>query len=172
MLNDRTLTRRPKRIGCWIGCAVVSAVIVLSVLYPPNRVARAAAGLAAHNICAAVFTTELSPDTGFRELVQPLAGGWSAFIRYNLDRSGRSVTASFAGLVHATARFTDGYGCRLEYPDNLPLPPPRAPARFSGSDAFAPLTVVATTDPAPPPPSIGSSQRIQKGQSKTSRLWS
>jgi CubicO group peptidase (beta-lactamase class C family) len=60
---------------------------------------------------------------------------------------GRSVTASFAGLVHATARFTDGYGCRLECPEDLPSPPPRRVSPRPAEDTFAPPTLVATADP-------------------------
>lgn len=136
-----------KRIGRWIGLAILLAVIVLIIVYPPDRVAKAGAGLAAHNLCAAVFSSGLNPDGAFRELVQPLAGGWARFIHYQVDRSGRSVTASFAGLVHATALFTEGYGCRLEYPENLPSPLPRPFAPPATSDAFAPPSMIATTDP-------------------------
>lgn len=108
MLNQRTLSKRLRRIGGWIGCGILLGVILLTAVYPPSRVAKAGAGLTAHNLCAAVFTSGLNADAAFRELVQPLAGGWSRFIRYRVDQSGRNVTASFAGLVHATARFTDG----------------------------------------------------------------
>ena len=147
MLNQRTLSKRPRRIVVWIGSAILLAAILLTAVYPPGRVAKAGAGLTAHNLCAAVFTSGLNADAAFRELVQPLAGGWSRFVRYRVDQSGRTVTASFAGLVRATARFTDGYGCRLEYPENLPSPPPRLLSPIPASDAFAPPTVVATSDP-------------------------
>ena len=147
MLDQRTLSKVLKRIGGWIGSAILLAAIVLIIVYRPDRVPKVAAGLTAHNLCSAVFIAGLDPDATFRELVQPPAGGWARFIRYRLDRSGSSVTASFAGLVHATARFTDGYGCRLEYAENLPPPPPRPVSRLPTLDAFAPPTVVATMDP-------------------------
>lgn len=57
------------------------------------------------------------------------------------------MTASFAGLVRATASFPDGYGGRLEYPENFPSPQPRPPSPIPPANAFAPPTVVATTDP-------------------------
>ncbi len=136
-----------KRIGGWIGTAILLAAIVLIIVYRPDRVPKVAAGLTAHNLCSAVFIAGLDPDATFRELVQPPAGGWARFIRYRLDRSGSSVTASFAGLVRATARFTDGYGCRLEYAQNLPPPPPHPVSRLPTLDALAPPTVVATMDP-------------------------
>src|SRR5215831_1178572 len=141
------MRNRLKRSRRWIGFAILLALIMLVIVYRPDRLPKVAAGLTAHNVCAAVFTSGLNPDAAFRELVQPLTGRWTRFIRYHVDRSGRSVTSSFAGVVHATAHFTDGYGCRLEYPDNLPSPAPR-PSPPSTQDAFAPLTVVETSDPA------------------------
>lgn len=136
-----------KRIGRCIGFAIFLAAIVLIILYRPDRVAKAAAGLTAHNLCAAVFIAGLNPDATFRELVQPMIPRLGRFIGYRVDRSGSSVTASFAEVVHATARFTTGYGCRLEHPEDLPSPSPRPLSAMSMPDAFAPPTIVATTDP-------------------------
>ena len=49
-----TLSQRLKRIGGWIGFAILLAAIVLIAVYPPGRVAKAGAGLRAHNLCSAV----------------------------------------------------------------------------------------------------------------------
>jgi len=49
--------------------------------------------------------------------------------------------------VHAAARFTPGYGCRLEYPEDLPAPSPRALETVIPVDGFAPSTIVTPTDP-------------------------
>jgi hypothetical protein len=143
------LTKRLRRIGGWIGSAILLAVIVLAIVYRPDRVAKAAAGWTAHSLCAAVFTAGLDPDATFRELVQPMfpIPGMGRLIRYRVDHSRSSVIASFAGVEHATARFTTGYGCRLEYPEDLPSPPPRPLQTMSQVDAFAPSTIVVPTDP-------------------------
>ena len=121
--------------------------MILIVVYRPDRVFRAGAGWTAHNICAAVFTAGLDPDATFRELVYPSIPLMGRLMLYRVDRSGNSVTASLAGVVHATARFTRGYGCRLEYPEDLPSPPPRPLQATSAVDDFAPSTIVTTTDP-------------------------
>jgi len=136
-----------KRISRWIGFAILLAAIVLIIVYRPDRVAKAAAGLTAHNLCAATFTAGLDPDATFRELVQPMIPRMGRLIWYRVDRPGSSVTASFAGAAHATARFTTGYGCRLEYPEDLPPPRPRPLSPRFLLDNFAPPTTVAPTDP-------------------------
>jgi hypothetical protein len=150
MSTQKTLTKRikvSKRIGRWTGSVTLLAAIVFTILYRPDRVAKAAAGLTAHNLCAAVFIAGLDPDATFRELVQPMIPRLGRFIGYRVDRSGSSVTASFAEVVHATARFTTGYGCRLEHPGDLPPPSPRPLSAMSMPNAFAPPSIVATTDP-------------------------
>jgi len=149
MLNQEPSGKRPKRIGRWIGSAILLAAVVLAVVYRPDRFAKAGAGWTAHSLCAAVFTQGLDPDTTFRELVRPRIPipGMGRLIGYRVDRSGSSVSASFAGVVHATARFTTGYGCRLKYPDDLASPPLRSLQTTSQVDTFAPSTIVAPTDP-------------------------
>jgi CubicO group peptidase (beta-lactamase class C family) len=147
MLSRRSFRQKLQRIGGWISIGILLVAIVLVFEYRPDRAARVAAGLTAHNLCAAAFTSGINPDVAFRETVMPMTGGWARFIHYRFDHPRRSVTASFAGVVHATARFTEGYGCRLEYPENLPSPPPR-PFPPATPDAFAPASVVAPTDPA------------------------
>ena len=44
-------------------------------------------------------------------------------MRYHIDRSAKTVDASML-VAHAHAVFTPGYGCRLTYPDDGPLPAP------------------------------------------------
>jgi CubicO group peptidase (beta-lactamase class C family) len=147
MSSRRSFRQKLKRIGGWISFAILLVAILLVLVFRPDRAAKAGAGLAAHNLCGAAFTSGLDPDAAFRESVIPLTGGWARFIRYRIDHPGRSVTASFAGVVHATAYFTEGYGCRLEYPENLPAPPPRSFSPAATADTFVPATVVVTTDP-------------------------
>jgi hypothetical protein len=135
---------RPEKLG---GSAILLAALVLAIVYRPDRVFKAAAGLTAHNLCAAVFTAGLDPDTTFRELMQPMIPHLGLLITYRVDRPGNSVTATFAGVVHATARFTSGYGCRIEYPEDQPPPPPRPLQTNSQVDGFAPSIIVTPTDP-------------------------
>src|SRR5215467_13177229 len=148
MLSQKPSSKQPKRIGRWIGSAILLAAVVLGIVYRPDRFAKAGAGWTAHSLCAAVFTQGLEPDTTFRELVRPMMPGMGRLIGYRVDRSESSVNASFARVVHATAQFTTGYGCRLEYPDDLPSPPPRSLQTTSQVDTFAPSTIVTPTDPS------------------------
>jgi CubicO group peptidase (beta-lactamase class C family) len=120
---------------------------MLLIVYRPDRVLKAGAGWTAHNICAAVFTSGLDPDATFRELVYPSIPRMGRLMWYRVDRSANSVTASFAGVVDAAARFTPGYGCRLEYPEDLPAPSPRPLETVIPMDGFAPSTIVTPTDP-------------------------
>jgi hypothetical protein len=85
---ERRLSQQLQRIVGWIGFAIVLAAIILIIVYRPDRLPKVGAGLTAHTVCAAVFTSGLRPDEAFRELVLPLAGGWARFIRYRVDRSG------------------------------------------------------------------------------------
>ena len=148
MLNQKPSSMQPKRIGRWIGSAILLAAVVLAIVYRPDRFAKAVVGWTVHSLCAAVFTQGLDPDTTFRELVQPRIPipGMGRLIVYRVDRSGSSVNASFAGVVHASAQFTTGYGCRLKYPDDLPSPSARSLQTTSQVDTFAPSTIVAPTD--------------------------
>ena len=115
--------------------------------FRPDRAARVIAGLTAHNLCSAVFVAGLDADATQREQLQAILGPAAMRLTaYRIDRAHSSVDASFAGLVHASAQFTPGYGCRLAYPQNFPAPgagstsPPFAP------DDLAPPNAVAASD--------------------------
>jgi hypothetical protein len=111
----------------WIAVVLVLVAATIAFVFRPDRLVRAAVGLTAHHVCSATFVAGLDPEPTFRELVRPMIGSFAArLVRYRVDSSRREVSASFAGMVHANAEYTPGYGCRLVYPDNLPPPPPRA----------------------------------------------
>ena len=134
------------RIGRWIGAGVLAAVVAGAVVLRPDLAARTGAGVAAHNMCAAVFTAGLDPEATFHELVQPLVGKpFGDMLRYTVDRPGANVDTTLGHLVHARAHYTPGYGCRLEYPGSAPAPAPVTSAAAPASaDAFAPATPVVT----------------------------
>jgi len=138
----------PRRLGWIVGAGILFAAAVLAVTVRPDRLARVAAGLAAHSLCSAVFVQGIEPVAADREMVRPLLGFAWRLIDYRIDRGGRSVTASFAGVLSARADFAAGYGCRLDYPSNEPPPPPLAPGPPTPVDGFAPPQLVKATDPA------------------------
>ncbi len=127
-------------------CGLVAA----GLFFRPDQLGRVAAGLTAHTICSAVFVSGLDAEETFREHVRTVLGPWARVVRYRVDREAKAVEASFAGLFRARARFTPGYGARLDYPDNEALPataPVAVAASAPEAEGFAPGTVVSAANP-------------------------
>ena len=136
----------------WVMSAIIAflvlVVVALIIAFRPIRALKAASGLAAKDICSATFVSGIDPDATLNELVRPMLGNFvTRFVHYHVDYAGGNVTASFAGIIRSKAGFVPGYGCRLEYPDNLPLPPARTPASSPIPDVFALQGPVAPPDP-------------------------
>ncbi len=136
-----------KRIGTIVGLVALVLALGAAALLRPDRALRTGAGLAAHNLCDAVFTQGLNPEQTFAELVRPMSGPVGGLIRYRVDRGGRRVDASVLSLFRARAAWTEGYGCRLIWSprDMSPLPAPPFP--LSPPDGFAPPTVTSPKNP-------------------------
>jgi len=130
-----------------IGAALLAIAVVAAMWFRPDRAARVIAGLTAHNLCSAVFVAGLDADATQREQLQAILGPAALRLTaYRIDRAHSSVDASFAGLVHARAQFTPGYGCRLAYPQNLPAPGARSTSPPFAPDDLAPPNAVAASD--------------------------
>jgi CubicO group peptidase (beta-lactamase class C family) len=98
-----------------VAAAVILAVpIALFASYRPDRAIRVATGFVADTVCAKIFVSGLDPQTVFSETTDR-AGirrlRW--VLGYHLDRAGKSVDASMAGLFGSRAAFHDGFGCVL-----------------------------------------------------------
>jgi hypothetical protein len=133
----------------WIAAALVLILLSAASWFRPDRAARVVAGLAAHNLCSAVFVAGLDADDIKREQIQAILGPRATrLISYRIDRPHSRLDATFAGLAHAAAEYTPGYGCRLVYPQNLPAPPGRTALAALPADDFAPPNPVAATDPS------------------------
>ncbi len=114
---------RHKWIASFAGLCIVS-VVAAAVALRPDRILSVGAGLAAHEVCSATFVTGVDADRFVPEQLAALMGRPSALIRYSVDTGARTASASFLGLLATrTARFDPGYGCRLDYADNIPLAP-------------------------------------------------
>lgn len=137
-----------RRITGWAVLAFLMVLGIACVKFRPDRVLRVAAGMSAHNLCSAIFVAGLDPGMTFREQVQPQLGPAKSLVNYRIDYADRSVEASFAHLRHARARYTEGYGCRLEFPTNGPAPAPRSasPAAAAPDDFLSPPPA-GTSDP-------------------------
>jgi CubicO group peptidase (beta-lactamase class C family) len=134
----------------WIAASGATLVAVLAAVELPRlaSASQVAAGMAAHNLCSATYVAGLDPEATFQELVKPIIGHpLDRLASYRVDRASHSVEATFAGLFHARADFTPGYGCRLEFADTPPAPAPRALLSAAVDDGFAPAAPVTSNDP-------------------------
>ena len=96
-----------------VGIAIfVAALAAASVYYRPDRAIRVATGFVAHNICSKTFVSGLDPQAVFAE-VTDRAGirRLRHALRFQLDRTARTVDASTLGLFGSRAAFHDGLGC-------------------------------------------------------------
>jgi CubicO group peptidase (beta-lactamase class C family) len=130
----------------WRTAALVLAALVLcgAVWLRPDRAARSAAGLTAHNLCSAVFVAGQEAQATFEDAIVPLVGTAANFIDYRVDPTRQRVEATFARIVSATAHYVPGFGCRLEQSGDQPSPQPVSIAAVSPAD---PAPMVAPTDP-------------------------
>lgn len=126
--------RRVLRIALGVLVALLAAGVLA---LRPERAARVGAGLAAHLACSMHFVSGQGPGAS-AEMLQVLAGPLRHLIGSRIDEEARSASGSFLGVTLARAHFTEGYGCRLEYPGQAPAPAPLAPPPPPPADDFAP----------------------------------
>jgi CubicO group peptidase (beta-lactamase class C family) len=138
------------RVVRLIAAVLLLTLVIGMLIFRPDRAVRAAVGLTAHSLCSATSIEGADPDATFREMLQPMLGAAMArLIRYHVDRAQGTVSVSFVGLIHAAARATPGYGCRIEYHANLPIPSSsRISEPASVSNAFDSQPVIVAADPA------------------------
>jgi hypothetical protein len=91
---------------------LIAALAGASVYFRPDRAIRIATGFVAHNICSKTFVSGLDPQTAFSE-VSDRAGirRLRYALRFQIDRTARTVDASTLGLFSSRAAFHDGFGC-------------------------------------------------------------
>jgi CubicO group peptidase (beta-lactamase class C family) len=109
----------------WIVAAVVLGVpLAASIYFRPDRAIRVATGFVAHNLCVKTFVSGLDPESAFSE-VSERAGvrRLRLLLSYHLDRSGKRVDVSVAGLLASHAVFRDGFGCILLHGSTKPYLP-------------------------------------------------
>ena len=130
------------------GIAAVAAMLLAAGALNAPMAAQVAAGLEAHSVCSAVFVLGVDGPATDREMVRLLTGPLGRLLSFKVDQAGQGVDAAFAGVAHARADFTPGYGCRLRSAANMPLPatPPETVA--PPADDFAPAGLVTAKDPA------------------------
>jgi CubicO group peptidase (beta-lactamase class C family) len=107
--------------GVAVGAFVLAALVVSAAIFRPDRAIRVATGFVAQTVCANIFVSGFDPQTVFAETTDR-AGirrlRW--VLGYHLDRAGKTVDASVAGLFGSRAAFHDGFGCVLLHGPNEP----------------------------------------------------
>ena len=119
------------------------AVVALGLLAAcgtlrPDRLIQIAATATSQNVCSGTFVTGLAPERAYADEVRPEPGmgliAWA--LAYDVDHDARRVRTTIFGGFEAVSAYHAGYGCRLEYPNEVPLPPradpPAATGRASG----------------------------------------
>jgi CubicO group peptidase (beta-lactamase class C family) len=103
------------------GAVILAVPVALGAIFRPDRAVRVATGFAAQTACAKIFVSGLDPQTVFME-TSDRAGirrlRW--VLGYHLDRAGKTVDASAAGLFGSRAVFHDGFGCVLVHGPSEP----------------------------------------------------
>src|ERR1700738_1288213 len=95
-----------------VAAAVILAVlIVLCATYRPDRAIRVAPGFVAATVLAKPFVSGFDPQTVFAETTDR-AGirRLRSVLGYHLDRAGKTVDASVAGVFGSRAAVHDGVG--------------------------------------------------------------
>jgi CubicO group peptidase (beta-lactamase class C family) len=115
------VTSRRLLAGVAVGAFVLAALAVSAAIFRPDRAIRVATGFVAHTVCANIFVSGFDPQAVFAETTDR-AGirrlRW--VLGYHLDRAGKTVDASVAGLFGSRAAFHDGFGCVLVHGPNQP----------------------------------------------------
>jgi CubicO group peptidase (beta-lactamase class C family) len=112
----------------------------------PDRLIRIASGATSQNVCSGTFVTGLDPHRIYAEEIRPEGGmdllAWA--LAFDVDRDARRVKTTVFGAFETVSAFHSGYGCRLEYPKTVPLPPGPGPTDEP------PRNDIAGPDPLPP----------------------
>src|SRR5216684_2624021 len=137
------------------GAVILAVLIALCAIFRPDLAIRVATGFVADTVCAKIFVSGLDPQTVFSETTDR-AGirRLRPFLGYHLDRAGKTVDTSVAGLFGSRAAFHDGFGCVLLHGPDEPyllksdidaLKAPKSPPLLT---EIASAAVVEPSDPA------------------------
>lgn len=106
------MTSRKFIVGVTAGTLVLAALVAAAVIFRPDRAIRVATGFVAHAVCAKTFVSGFDPQTVFAETMGRRGIRRLRWVLgFHLDRKGKTVDASVAGLFGSRAVFHDGFGC-------------------------------------------------------------
>ena len=109
----------------WIAAGLVLTVLTAAcVIWRPDRAIRVATGVIAHNVCSKTFVSGLDPQTVFSETIERDGlRRLRRLLKFQLDRTARTVDASVAGMLGSHAVFHEGFGCVLRHGTKEPYIP-------------------------------------------------
>jgi CubicO group peptidase (beta-lactamase class C family) len=108
----------------WVVVAAAICIAALagaSVHFRPDRAIRVATGVVAHNVFSKTFVSGLDPQAVFSETVE--RDGLRRLrrvLRWQIDRTARTIEVSAAGLLGSRALFREGLGCVLQHGSSEP----------------------------------------------------
>jgi CubicO group peptidase (beta-lactamase class C family) len=107
--------------GAAVGAFVLATSVAAAAIFRPDPAIRVATGFVAATACANIFVSGFDPQTVFAETtdragIRRLRWG----LEFHLDRTGKTVDVSVAGLFGSRAAFHDGFGCVLRHGPNEP----------------------------------------------------
>jgi CubicO group peptidase (beta-lactamase class C family) len=151
---EKSVTSRKLIVGVTAGTLVLAALVTAAVIFRPDRAIRVATGFVAHAVCAKTFVSGFDPQTVFAETMDRRGIRRLRWVLgFHLDRKGKTVDASVAGLFGSRAVFHDGFGCvQMHGPGNpyllksdiAALKTPKSPPALP---EIAGATIVEPTNP-------------------------
>jgi CubicO group peptidase (beta-lactamase class C family) len=141
-----------RRILTIAALALAALLIAAAIALRPDVLIQTAAGATSHLVCSKTFITGLPPEVAYAQNMRPEPGmgliDWA--LHTDVDPTARRVTTTVLGLFKTSAKFHDGYGCRLEFAGDIPLdaPPQRATGIQPSLPDIAGPDIVAPTDSA------------------------
>ncbi len=90
--------------------AVIGALVLAGCTSLPP-VGAVPTAMAAHEVCSAMFVSDLDGKRAFADTVAPQLGPAARLVRVQTDPTRKAVTATLGGLYTRRAVYREGYGC-------------------------------------------------------------
>jgi CubicO group peptidase (beta-lactamase class C family) len=118
-----------------------------------GRGIRVGTAVVSKTLCSGVFVSGVDPDVLYAEAVKPIPGQsrLAKRLKYNVDRVGRQVTATWWGGFESRAAYREGFGCMLVHGDapNRALDGRGAGDTHAASVAAAPVAALEVEPRSP-----------------------
>lgn len=98
-----------------VGAGGVLLFASIAFVVREARGIRVGTAVVSQTLCSGVFVSGLDPDLLYAEAVKPIPGqtALSKQLKYDVDRAGRQVIVTWAGVVRSRAVYRDGLGCMV-----------------------------------------------------------